>query len=182
MLEYSIACFEMKSIAKGVEAADIALKSANVKLVSAQPVCPGKYEIFLAGPLADVKAASDRLDNQFGEFIIDSIQIGRIDQSVAKALLGALPQPKLDALGIIETFTASSAIMAADAAVKSACVSIVELRIARGMGGKGYVSFTGAAADAKAALEAGSAAAKSQGTFVASSFIAAPHIELWNLI
>ncbi|MDR2750191.1 MAG: BMC domain-containing protein [Clostridiales bacterium] len=181
-MEYSIAAYELKSIAKGVEAADAALKSANVKLVSAQPVCPGKFEIFLAGPLSDVKAASDRIDREFGEFLIDSVQIGRIDQSVAKALLGALPQPTLDALGSIETFTAASTIMAADAAVKSACVSILELRIARGMGGKGYVSFTGAAADTPAAIEAGSASAKRQGTFVASSFIAAPHRELWNLL
>ena len=43
----AIGIVELKSIAKGIEATDAALKSAGVKLVSAHPSCPGKYEIIL---------------------------------------------------------------------------------------------------------------------------------------
>ena len=51
----AIGIVELKSIAKGIEATDAALKSAGVKLVSAHPSCPGKYEIILTGGIADVK-------------------------------------------------------------------------------------------------------------------------------
>jgi microcompartment protein CcmL/EutN len=182
ILEYAVAAYEFKSIAKGVEAADIALKTAGVRLVSAQPVCPGKFELLLAGPLSNVQAAGDRLDEAYGEFLIDSIRLGRVDQTVIQALLGAQPQPEAGALGIVETFTAASAILAADHAVKSANVQILELRLARGMAGKGYVSFVGDTADVQAAIEAGSAYAKGQGAFVASALISSPHEELWGCL
>ena len=50
---YSIGIAELKSIAKGVEACDEALKSAGVNIVAAQPSCPGKYEIILTGEISD---------------------------------------------------------------------------------------------------------------------------------
>jgi microcompartment protein CcmL/EutN len=181
-LEYAISAFELKSVAKGVEAADIALKAAGIRIVSAEPVCPGKFELLLAGPLSDVQAASERLEEGFGEYIVDSSLIGRIDQTVIQALLGALPQPEPGALGIIEAFTCASTILAADQAVKSANVRILEIRVARGMAGKGYVSFTGDVADVQAAVRAGSANAVKEGLFVASSVIAAPHKELWDFL
>ena len=53
----AIGIIELKSIAKGIEATDAALKSAGIRLVSAHPSCPGKYEIILTGAIADVTAA-----------------------------------------------------------------------------------------------------------------------------
>ena len=53
----AIAVIELKSIARGIEAADAALKSAGVRLVSSHASCPGKYEIILTGAIADVTAA-----------------------------------------------------------------------------------------------------------------------------
>ena len=77
--------------------------------------------------------------------------LGRIDPTVVKALLGAQPQAERGAIGTIETFSVASAILAADTAVKSAKVDILELRAARGVGGKGIVYFTGEVADVTAA-------------------------------
>lgn len=54
---YAVGVIEIKSIAKGVEACDSALKSAGVRLISAHPSCPGKYEILLTGNLSDVQTA-----------------------------------------------------------------------------------------------------------------------------
>ena len=53
----AIGIIELKSIAKGIEATDAALKSAGIRLVQAHPSCPGKYEIILTGAIADVTAA-----------------------------------------------------------------------------------------------------------------------------
>lgn len=39
----TIGFLELNSIAKGIQAADMMLKAAEIRLVSARPSCPGKY-------------------------------------------------------------------------------------------------------------------------------------------
>ena len=67
----AVGIIELKSIAKGVEACDAALKSAGIKLVSAHPSCPGKYEIIVTGAIADVDAAISHVKSRFDGNIID---------------------------------------------------------------------------------------------------------------
>ena len=155
-MEYSIGILELRSIAKGIQASDEALKSAGIQLVTAQPICPGKFELVLSGQLAQVNAAMEKIRTDFSDYAVDSVLLGRIDPSVIKALLGGQPEARHGALGTIETFSVASAILAADTAVKAADVDILELRTARGMGGKGVVMLTGEVADVTAAVEAGS--------------------------
>ncbi len=181
-MDYSVGVLELKSIAKGVQASDDALKSAGVSLISAQPICPGKFELIVTGELAQVNAAVEKIRSTYSTYLIDSVLLGRIEPTVIKALLGAQPQPKQGAVGTIETYSVASAILAADNAVKSANVEIVELRTARGVGGKGIVFLTGEIADVTAAVESGSKYARDEGLFVASSVIGAPHSELWNFL
>ena len=57
------------------------------------------------------------------------------------------------ALGILETFDAAAIIQAADVAAKTAVVTLMELRIARGMCGKSYLMLTGEVAAVEAAIE-----------------------------
>lgn len=179
---YAVGVTEFKSIAKGIEACDSALKSAAIRLVSAHTSCPGKYEIVFTGPLADVQAALDRLRSGYGSYIIDSVLMGRIDETVIKALMGAQDVVAKGALGVIETFSAASAIKAADTAVKTSKVEILDLRVSRGMGGKGIVLLTGEVSDVTSAVQAGAAYAREQGLFTGSSVIASPHGELWEYL
>lgn len=131
-MEYSIGILELRSIAKGIQASDEALKSAGIQLVTAQPICPGKFELVLSGQLAQVNAAMEKIRTDFSDYAVDSVLLGRIDPSVIKALLGGQPEARHGALGTIETFSVASAILAADTAVKAADVDILELRTARG--------------------------------------------------
>ncbi|MGN1094980.1 MAG: BMC domain-containing protein [Eubacteriales bacterium] len=178
----AVGIVELKSIAKGVEACDDALKSAGISLVSAHPACPGKYEIIVTGAIADVTASIAHVKSRFGENIIDSSVMGRIDPQVITALFGTEPTEKKGSLGIIETFSAASAIKAADIAVKTAKVSIYDLRVSRGMGGKGIVMITGDVGDVTASVEAGAGYAADGGLLANKSVIAAPHKELWEQI
>ena len=168
----AIGIVELKSIAKGIEATDAALKSAGVKLVSAHPSCPGKYEIILTGGIADVEAAVDHVKGRFDSRLIDP--------QVVTGMFGTQEGAKTGSVGIIETFSAASLIRAADIAVKTAKVAIYELRLSRGMGGKGLVIITGDVGDVTASVEAGAAYAKEQGLFCNSAVIPAPHKELWE--
>ena len=176
----AVGVLELKSIAKGVEAADAALKSAGISLVSAHPACPGKFEIVLTGAIADVTAAVDHVTERFGNTMVDSSVMGRIDERVIAALFGTQSAKREGSLGIIETFSAASAIKAADLAVKTARVEIYDLRVSRGMGGKGIVMLTGDVGDVAAAVEAGAHYAEEHGLFSQRSVIPAPHAELWE--
>ena len=178
----AIGVIELKSIAKGMEATDAALKSAGIRLVSAHPACPGKFEIILTGSISNVTAAVEHVRSRYEERMVDYSIMGRIDEQVISALFGTQTGEKKGSLGIIETYSAASAIKAADIAVKTAKVEIFELRVSRGMGGKGVVLLTGEIGDVSAAVEAGSAHAQEQGVFTGNSVIAAPHELLWEQI
>ena len=175
----AIGVIELKSIAQGIDATDTALKSAGVRLVSAHPSCPGKYEIILTGAISDVTAATEVVRARFDDRMIDSCVIGRIDDQVITALFGTQAGERRGSLGIIEAYSAASTIKAADIAVKTAKVAVSELRLSRGMGGKGMVIITGDVGDVTAAVEAGAQHAKDQGLFCNSAVIPAPHAELW---
>ena len=176
----AVGILELKSIAKGIEACDAALKSAGIRLVSSHPSCPGKYEIVLTGAIADVTAAVEHVRGRFESYLVDSSIMGRIDPAVITALFGTQASAKQGALGTVETYSAASTIKAADIAVKTAKVEIFDLRVSRGMGGKGIVLITGDVGDVTAAVEAGANYAKEQGMLHSESVIAAPHPELWE--
>ena len=176
----SIGVIELKSIPKGVEAADAALKSAGIDMVSAHPACPGKYEIILTGSISDVDAAVSHVRSKFDAYVIDSSVMGRIDEQVIQALFSTNMGEQKGSLGLIETFSAASAIKAADIAVKTARVAIYDLRVSRGMGGKGVVMITGDIGDVSAAVEAGAKYAMGVATLSSSAVIAAPHEDLWR--
>ena len=176
----AIGVIELKSMPKGVEAADAALKSAGVEMVSSHASCPGKYEIILTGSISNVTSAVNHVTAKFEGFVIDSSIMGRIEEQVISALFGTHVSEQEGSLGLIETFSAASAIKAADIAVKTARVSIYDLLVSRGMGGKGIVILTGEIGDVTAAVDAGSKYAQGEAMLSSYSIIAAPHEELWR--
>ncbi|MBP5292902.1 MAG: BMC domain-containing protein [Clostridia bacterium] len=178
----TVGVIELKSIATGIEATDAALKSAGVRLISAHPVCPGKFEIMVSGSIADVTASLDHVKERFAGTLIDASLMGRIDPQVITALYGTQTPSRHGSLGIIETYSAASIVKAADIAVKTAKVEIFELRLSRGMGGKGIVLVTGDVGDVTAAVEAGARHAKEQSMLNHYTVIAAPHEELWDTL
>lgn len=176
----SVGVIELKNIPKGVEATDAALKSAGVQMVSAHPSCPGKYEIILTGSISNVTASVGHVLSKFDGYVIDSSVMGRIDEQVITALFGTQKTEKKGSLGLVETFSAATTIKAADIAVKTAKVEIFDLRVSRGMGGKGVVMITGEIGDVAAAVEAAANYAMTTGQLSSQAVIAAPHAELWN--
>ena len=99
----AIGVIELKSIAKGIEATDAALKSAGVSVVTAHAACPGKYEIILTGTISNVTSAVEHVKSRFDEKLVDSSIMGRIDPQVITALFGTAPSDKKGSLGIIGT-------------------------------------------------------------------------------
>lgn len=178
----AIGIIEIISVAKGIEICDQMIKASNVSVLEALPLCPGKYVIIIGGNVADVKNSVEVAVVEAGAFLVDKLLIPNIDAQVFKALNNTNSIDNVEALGIIETFSVSSGIMAADTAVKAANVNLIEVRLSRGLGGKAFVTMTGTVGDVKAAVNAGSEQAKKDGLLVGYSVIPAPHEDLKKFI
>ena len=72
--------------------------------------------------------------------------------------------------------------VAADAAVKAANVSIVDLRLGFAIGGKAYVTITGDVSAVSAAVDAGSRTAIESGLLVSKVVIPRPHASLREVL
>lgn len=182
MMYPAIGMVEFLSIAKGIEATDAMLKVAPVEVVEAHPCCSGKYYTIITGDV-DAVQTSVKEGLGFGEhFVMDSFVIPNVHQQVYPALKCAVEIEKLGALGIIETFSAASTIKAADAAAKASDVTLIEIRLSMGLGGKAYVILTGDVSAVQAAVKAGVDEIVEEGTLVTSVVIPGPHDDINKLL
>ena len=159
----AIAAVETSSIAQGVVVADAMLKTAEVALLESSTLTPGRFWVLVGGEVATVRAAYRRGIEIAADTLLDHLFIPQLHEGVLPALRGLVPPSDDDALGMIETLTAASAIVAADTAVKAANVRLRDIRLANGIGGKGVVSLTGTVSAVQAAIEAGRAGALARG-------------------
>lgn len=178
----AIGMVEYTTVSTGIQAADLMVKTAEVTIIEAQVVCPGKYIVLISGDLSAVKAAVEASKVQYGQRLIDSFVLGNPHESIFPALYGAAEVENPHALGVIETFSGASAIVAADAAAKTSLVTLVELRIARGMCGKSYLLLTGEVAAVEAAIDKAKQAAGDNGMLLDSSVTPNPDPKLWQTI
>ena len=178
----AIGMVEYTTVSTGIQAADTLVKTAAVEIIEAQVVCPGKYIVIITGELSAIKASVDACKTKYGEQLIDSFVLGNVHDDVFPAIYATVSVDNPRALGVIETFSGASAIVAADAAAKTADVTLVELRIARGMCGKSYLILTGEVAAVSAAIERAKGVVKDDGMFLDSSVIANPDPKLWEKI
>jgi len=174
-MSVTLAAIETSSIAQGHVVADALVKTAEVELIEAAPISPGKYWVMIGGEVGPVRAAWTRGKEVAAETLLDQFFIPQLHESVLPALRGAVAAVDHDALGVLETTTASAAIVAADHAAKAANVLIRDVRLANGIGGKGVVLVSGAVGDVEAAIAAGRADAQRAGLLTRSVVIPRLH-------
>jgi microcompartment protein CcmL/EutN len=174
---------ETKNVAKGILVVDVMLKSANVDLVMAKPLCPGRYLIMVAGDVGAVQNAVRSGTNAVKlEALVDQSVLPNIHPGVFEALAGRRDIPRAKALGVIESRSVVSAIVAADVAAKAAAVDLLKIRLAQSIGGKAVVTLTGEVSAVTAAVRAGSNSIQDSGFLVDNLVISAPHEGLQKAI
>ena len=178
----AIGMCELKTVSSGVSAADLMVKTAQVDIIEAKVVCPGKYMVLVAGELSAVRASVDAALAKYEQQMIDSFVLGNPHESLFGAIYGANEVGKPEALGVLETFSAAAAIVAADMAAKTAMVSLIELRLARGMCGKSYLYLTGSVSAVTAAIERAEKEVGQGGMLQDSSIIPNPAPQMWESI
>ena len=174
----SIGMIEVNSIAAGIEAGDAMLKTADVTLIAAQPVCAGKYIIMVQGSVSAVKSSVDAGIDVSKESMVDSLVIPNLHPQVFTALNCSSSIEKRDAIGVIETFSLVTSVYAADASVKAAQVDLIEIRLGRGLGGKAFVVLTGDVSSVRFAVETAAKNHDCEGMIARTAVIPSPHPDL----
>jgi len=178
----SIGVIELSSIGLGYRIQDEMLKAASVELLIARTICSGKYLIVIGGTVSDVEVAVAAGLSGAGEAIIDHLLIPNVHESVFPALGQSvtLAADHSGALGVIETFSGTSVLAAADAAAKAARVTLFRIHVAMALGGKGLCLMTGAVADVRSGVQAGAEQARARGLLVSEIVIPRPSQELFT--
>lgn len=171
----AIGLVELKSIPVGIQTADDMLKASEVELLFANPVCPGKYVIIITGDVSAVKNSVAAGSARGGIFLIEAEVIPSVHEDVCAAITATGDYGKMQALGGVESMSALESVVAGDIIAKAAMVSLIEIRIARGLGGKSFVLFTGDTGSVKQALEACVRELGDGGSITSTMLIPNPH-------
>jgi microcompartment protein CcmL/EutN len=170
---------ETGSIARGIVVADAMVKRAQIRLLLNRPVSPGKHLCLCCGDVAEVQEAMDVGRTQAGTKLCDELFLAQVHTEVIAALSRTQPAAPPDdrSLGVLETYSAAATLLAADGACKAAEVTLFELRLCDGIGGKAFAIFLGEQDMVEAALAAGEALL-SPGLFLGSELIPRPHPDM----
>ncbi len=163
----AVGMIEFNSIAGGIEGADYMVKAAMVEPFMMKTICPGKFVVAVHGEVAAVQSSVDAGLEYGKDAVIDHFVIPNITMEVITAIGGTIADTRGGAaLGVIETFSAASCIVASDAAAKAAEVDVLDVRLAMGLGGKAFCLLGGDVGAVEQAVDAGAAAAAAQGLLV----------------
>lgn len=174
----AIGLIETSSIARGFQIADTVLKAADVEIIVNRTICPGKYMVVIGGDVDAVSSAVEAGLQAGAHTVVDHFVIANVHPAVFPAIGGISHLPELRALGVIEAFSVSAVIEAADAAVKATSVQLITIHLAMAIGGKGWVSLTGDVASVEEAVSVGAAVIERKGLLVDKVVIPAPRPEI----
>lgn len=151
-IDPALALVEFDSIATGIQAGDAMVKKAPVARIVAGTVHPGRYLVLVSGEVAPVQEALAAGLAAGSGAILDHVFLPGVHPDLPAGIAAGRRPGPIEALGIVETASVAAAIQAADAGLKGAQVTLLELRLADGLGGKGLAFFSGAVTDVEAAM------------------------------
>jgi len=177
-----VGAIELSSIGVGYQVQDALLKAANATLIIARTVCSGKYLVVFSGKISDVESAMETALKVGGISVIDHLVVANVHPALFPAMAQSvvLSPEEIGALGVVETFSGVSAMVAADVAAKAANVTLFRLSLAMAMGGKGLLLMTGSLANVQAAVDAAENALKDGGLLASVAVLPRPERELFT--
>ncbi len=174
-MEPAVGFIEFNSVAAGIFATDAMAKKSEVEIIDSRSVCPGKYIILITGMTGPVEESLQAGIEAGADAVTDHLFLPNVHPQVIPAILAAGPVGELQAIGVIETFSIPSCILASDTAAKVAEIRLLEIRLANGLGGKSFVTLTGEIPDIEAAMGTGEEKVKEIGALVRTAIIPRPH-------
>jgi len=177
-MQPAILLLEFDSVAIGIDAGDAMAKRAQLLSLHTGTVQPGKYLVMAGGEVGHVEEARTAGRERGKHSLISEIYLPEVHPDVVAAITGSRKPGYGEALGVVETHTVAAVIGAADAGIKAADVEILQIRLADGLGGKGYVLFSGEVHDVQAAVDRAVASLATPELLVAEIVIPQVHGEM----
>lgn len=171
----ALALLELDSIARGYRVLDAMVKESPVTVVNANLVEPGKYLILFGGGVAEVEASWKVGLDVAEDTVLDKVFLPGVHPRIWTAIAGEVIRREVDTVGVVEGASVAGVIEAADRSIKEADVTLLGLRLAPALGGKGYYVVDGQQYDVEAALESGSTVLTGRNKLVRVERIARPH-------
>ena len=151
----AIGLLELSSIAKGFSCVDRMLKKAPADLFWAKPISSGKFIILITGDVASVEEALQEGVRFSEHHRVDHTYIPGVHEQILPAIQEKCQKDlEMASSAIIETVTVASAVEALDYALKTAQVTVSELKLGTGIGGKAYFVIYGELSHIEASVEA----------------------------
>jgi microcompartment protein CcmL/EutN len=149
----ALGLIELTRIARGLPVVDAVAQKAPVTILQSAPLSAGKYMVVFSGEVACVEESLHAGLAVAGDALLHHLLIPNLHPEVPRSLRGPhAPEPDLS-LGILETGSVASAVIAADGAAKMAEVKLIHLHLANGIGGKAYFTMAGELGEVEAAIE-----------------------------
>ncbi|TZE83009.1 BMC domain-containing protein [Calorimonas adulescens] len=181
-MKQSLGLIEFTSIAKGIETTDYMIKAANVELLVSKTICPGKYISLVCGDVDAVNSSINTGLNIAGNSMVDYLLIPNVHHDVIPAITGSVQVETYEALGVVECYTVASLIMGADIAAKASKITLIEIRVGMGIGGKSFFTLTGRVSDVMDSVEKAAQYIQSHGYLVNKTVIPSPHRDIYKFI
>ena len=105
MKEPALAMIEFNSVARGIFAADAVVKKSQVRLLNANPICPGKYMIIFVGEVANVEESLAAGIAAAGDGVINNLFLPNVHEDIIPAVAATTTIKAFGAVGILETFS-----------------------------------------------------------------------------
>ncbi|MBM4283129.1 MAG: BMC domain-containing protein [Deltaproteobacteria bacterium] len=173
----ALAVVETGSIARGFVVLDAVVKKAPVTIKLARPISPGRFLLVFGGDVDVTQESMETARSVAGSDIVDELFLPGVHPALLPAVDRAIVAEHGEAVGIVETTTVSSAVLAADLALKAVDVRVLRMHLALGTGGKGWFTLCGPVGDVDAALDAVRAGVRAE-RLVGLELIARPHAEV----
>ena len=173
-MKSNILIAEFKSVSRGIKVTDSMAKSAEINILQASTLCPGKYLTIAEGEISALNSAEKIAETKGGRHLFSSSLISNIDEKVTGAIAGKLIDSGTGAIAVIEGPQMADLVNSSDIAVDSAPVEFIEYRLARGCGVASFYVMTGELSGLNEAVNNASQYLKSRGSLLAKRIIPGP--------
>jgi len=177
----ALALVEVDAVASGLRTLDTLVKRAEVHVLEANLVEPGRFLILFDGGVAEVEEAFDAALERGGDSIVGRMKLPFAHTDLLQGLRGREVRAnadELDTLGVIEGTAVAAVLEACDRALKEAGVRLTGIRVAGALGGRAFFVVHGPQHDVEAAIEAGTEVLHRHDRFHRTECIARPHPDM----
>lgn len=172
----AVALIEFSDIPAGIQATDAMLKKSPISFLKNGTITRGRYLTIIGGSTAAVEEAFQEGLYWAVNAVIDKLFLPDVHPEVFDAMFGRRKKSSGGAWAVMETASVSGNVRAAEAALKSTPVTLIEIRMADdGLAGKGLSIFEGELHDVEAAAEISAAFLDRAGIGFSQRILTSPH-------